>query len=214
MWYTELMKRYDIQVIDKMKQLRREGFSIEQIISTMSLPKTTVWYHIHKIKLSDSQKAVLRSNQGGSRKRKMENIKQADKKSTLLLNSKDREFFIMISMLYWAEGHKKGRCQFTNTDGRMIALYLKVLRHKLHIPEQQIGVGIRIFTGMKEKECLSYWSSVSGIPPKKISVRMNDGGSSGRTKYGMCRVTVLKGQDMLKLMHAFISKISRDVLDY
>jgi hypothetical protein len=33
---------------------------------------------------------------------------------------------------------------------------------------------------------------------------MNDGGTRGRTKYGMCRVGVKKGGQFLKLMHALI----------
>ncbi len=200
--------------IEEIKRLRRNGFGINHIVSLSAVPKTTVWHHVHDVRLSNTQKAVLRSNQGGSRKRKLDNIKKAEERASLLLNNRGREFIAMIAMLYWAEGHKKGRCEFTNTDGRMIAFYLKILRYKLDISEQQIKVAIRIFTGMKEKECLNYWSSVVNIPARNIKVRMNDGGSSGRTKYGMCRITIIKGHGMLKLMHALIDKVSKDVLGY
>lgn len=208
------MRVYSRQKINKMRRLRRSGFGINQIVASMSVPKTSVWHHIHDITLSGSQKAILRSNQGGSRMRKVENIRYAEEVAATLLKSKDREFIAMVAMLYWAEGHKSDRCEFTNTDGRMIAFYLKILRKRFKIKNQQIKITLRIFTGMKDVECLKYWSSIANVPSEDIKVRMNDGGSSGRTRYGVCRVTIVKSQSTLKLMHALINQISQSVLGY
>lgn len=207
------MKTHSDQKIQQIKDLRRKGMGINEIVSVSGVPKTTVWHHIHKINLTDYQKATLRAKQGGSNKRRLESIKIAEKKAISILNGASRERVQMIAMLYWAEGHKKSGCHFTNTDGRMIAFYLKILREDVGVPETQISVTIRIFTGMSEKESLDYWSSITQISSKNIRVRMNDGGNSGRTKYGMCLVTVLKGHSFLKLMHALIGQISKDMLD-
>lgn len=192
--------------------MRSDGFSIQQIMLKLSLPKTTVWNHIQDIKLSSSQKAILRSNQGGSRKRRIENIKISEEKARLLLKSKARESAIIISMLYWAEGHKNRVCEFTNTDDKMVSLYLKILRGTLKIEEKRIGITVRIFTGMKKTDSLSYWSFVTGVAPEKIKLRLNDGGVRGKTKYGICRVTVRKGHGTLKLMHSLVGEINSEYI--
>jgi hypothetical protein len=95
----------------------------------------------------------------------------------------------------------------------MISVYLKILRDSLKVPEDRIEITIRIFTGMSKSGCLSYWSAVTGVHKKNIRVRFNDGGSSGKTTYGICRVTVMRGHMILKLMHALIGKISGSVLN-
>ncbi|MEI7513157.1 MAG: hypothetical protein WCJ74_00865 [bacterium] len=207
------MKIHSEKIIRKIKELRRQGFSIQQIMFLMSLPKTTVWNYIQDVSLTEEQKAILRTNQGGSTKRRENAIEEAENLASDLLKSKKRESVIIISMLYWAEGHKKNTCSFTNTDMLMISVYLKILRDSLKIPKDRIEITIRIFTGMNRVSCLSYWSSVTGVPKENIRVRFNDGGSSGKTTYGICRVTVIKGHMILKLMHALVGKISKNVLD-
>jgi len=207
------MKIHSDEKINKLKEMRKSGCSIHQIMAELNLPKTTVWHHVQGIHLTKSQKIYIRSRQGGSKIRKEKAIIEADNFAIELLNSEYREKLVIISMLYWAEGHKKSNCEFTNTDGKMISVYLKIIRSVLKIPPEKIKITIRIFTGMNKNECLSYWSSITNVSEKLIKVRFNDGGSSGRTTYGMCRVTVLKGHSSLKLMHALINKISQDVLE-
>jgi hypothetical protein len=207
------MKIHSEKIIGKIKELRGQGFSIQQIMFLMSLPKTTVWNYIQDVPLNKEQKAILRTNQGGSTKRRENAIEEAENLASELLKSKDRENIIIISMLYWAEGHKKNTCGFTNTDKLMISVYLKILRDSLKIPNDRIEITIRIFTGMSRSNCLSYWSSITGVSKKNIRVRFNDGGSSGKTSYGICRVTIMKGHMILKLMHALVGKISKNVLN-
>lgn len=207
-----IVRKHSDEKINKLKKLRSAGFSIEQIMFELSLPKTTVWNHVQKIKLSEKQKAILRSNQGGSKKRKIENLKISDQVAITLLKGKDRESVIIASMLYWAEGHKNNRCEFTNTDGKMISLYLKILRENLKIEENRIGITVRIFTKMREKECVEYWSRVTKVPAQRIKVRLNDGGVSGKTQHGICRVTVLKGHATLKLMHSLVKKLLEEYI--
>jgi len=112
-------------------------------------------------------------------------------------------------MLYWGEGHKKRACEFTNSDGSMIKFYLNILRKVFEVPEELIKPTIRIFTGMDRLESLAYWSSITGIPEEYFTVRFNDGGTRGKTKYGMCRLTVRKSSQLLKVIHALIDYIKQ-----
>ncbi len=204
--------RHSKEKIKQCRALREKGYSIIDIMQELSLPKTTVWNNVHDIKLSTEQKKALESSRGGSRKRKLKSIELAKDRAKELFDGPYRHFITIITMLYWAEGHKKGVCVFTNTDQKMIKVYLSVLRNILKIPEHRLKITIRIFTGMIREECLKFWSEVTNISPYLIKVRFNDGGTSGRTKYGMCQVTIRKGHNELKLMDAFKNVVAEQVL--
>ena len=206
------MRVHTPQKIEQIKILRKKGLSIQQIMKELVLPKTTVWYHIREIHLSVEQRKQLRSKQGGSKARRLLHEKRAEQYAKDLLKSSHREFVQLVAMLYWAEGHKRRRCEFTNSDGKMIAVFLAIIRNILNIKEENIQPTLRIFTGMNEKVVLDYWSHLTKISKRRFIVRLNDGGNAGRTKYGMCRVTIKKGHTTLKLIHSLINLISDEIL--
>ena len=205
------MRVHSIEKIKELKRLRREGYSIDELVAKLSIPKTTVWHHVHDIKLSSKQIAILKSRQGGSAERKLRNLERARKRAQELLCSPNRDLAIAIAMLYWAEGSKKG-CRFINSDGRMIKSYLAILRKVFNVPEDYIKATMRIFSGMNRTECLNYWSRITRIPKHKFTIRFNDGGTRGRTKYGMCRVRVQKGGNTSKLIQSLIDQISDEII--
>src|SRR3989344_7138306 len=152
------MRVHSVAKINKLKKLRKSGYSINELVKALNIPKTTVWHHISGLKLSPQVLRKIRSNQGGSKKRKEANLLKAKDMAVGILKSDNRELALIISMLYWAEG-TKGDCEFINSDGRMLALYLHILRGVFGIKNKDIKPTMRIFSGMDEKECLRYWSS-------------------------------------------------------
>ena len=187
-----------------LKKLRKQGYSINELVKKLVIPKTTVWYHVHNIQLLPEQIAAIKTRQGGSKSRKDKNMEIAKKLAQQLLQSRHRELAIVLAMLYWGEGSKKV-CEFINSDGNMIKLYIHILRNVLSIPDDKIQPTMRIFSGMNENECLNYWSEATSIPKHQFRVRWNDGSTSrGKTPYGMCRITIRKGQNSLKLIHSII----------
>jgi len=205
------MRIHSIEKIKELKRLRKKGYSINEIVIKLSIPKTTVWYHVHNIRISPKYASILRSKRGGSTKRTEKNWGRAREYAKKLLRGPNREFLIAIAMLYWGEGSKKV-CEFINSDGTMIKLYLGILRKILNISEKSIKPTLRIFTGMDRVGCLNYWSRITKIPKHQFIIRLNDGGTRGRTKYGMCRITIRKGSNILKLMHSLIDKISEEII--
>jgi len=205
------MRIHPIEKIKELKRLRRKGFSINELVAKLSIPKSTVWHHIHNIKVLPKYIPILEAKRGGSAKRKQKNLEEAKKRAQKLLRSPNRDLSIVIAMLYWGEGTKK-RCQLINSDGRIIKTYLVVLRDVFHISEKFIKPIMRIYSGMNEKECLDYWSRITKIPKHKFIIRFNDGGTRGRTKYGMCRITVKKGSNILKLIQSLINQIFDEVI--
>lgn len=187
--------------------MRKKGHSILDLMKMFSLPKTTVWYHTQSIKLTRIQKNILRSRQGGSAKYREIRWSQAKEDAKKLLCGKNRELGIVLAMLYWAEGHKRNSCAFTNSDGRMISIYLYILRNVFSVKDDSILPAVRIFSGMSRSQCLNYWANITRIPKSKIIVRFNDGGTRGRTPYGMCRIILRKGNQQLKLIHSLIDQV-------
>ncbi|KPJ55923.1 hypothetical protein AMJ49_06085 [Parcubacteria bacterium DG_74_2] len=205
------MRVHSIEKIEKLKKLRKKGLSINEIVRELSVPKTTVWHHIQDVQVSAKYVPILRAKRGGSAKRKEKNLKEAQKCAQKLLQGPNRDILIMIAMLYWGEGTKKV-CEFINSDGKIIKSYLTGLRKVFNIPEKSIKPTIRIYAGMNKKECLNYWSCVTKIPKHKFTIRFNDGGTKGRTKYGMCRITVKKGGNFLKLIKSLIDQIFKELI--
>src|SRR3989344_270756 len=195
------MRVHSLDKINKIKSLRRRGYSINEIVSKLHIPKTTVWHHIQKVIVSSKYLSTLKSKRGGSKIRKELKLLEARLYSKDLLKSNNRESILLFAILYWAEGAKKS-FQFINSDGRMVALWLAVLRGVLKVSDNDIVPVMRIFTGMNRASCLKYWSSITGLPSSRFIIRYNDGGTSGRTKYGMCKIEVKKSGDLLKLVLA------------
>ncbi|OGJ05059.1 hypothetical protein A2456_02085 [Candidatus Nomurabacteria bacterium RIFOXYC2_FULL_36_19] len=200
------MRIHTKEKIKKLKLLRQKGYSINDLVTKLQIPKTTVWHHIHKVKVSSKFLSLIKSRQGGSKKRKELKLIEAKVRSINLLKSDDRESILIFAMLYWAEGTKKA-FQFINSDGRMIVLWLNILRNIIGVSNDKITPVMRIYTGMNRKVCLSYWSKITKFPKSKFIIRLNDGGKSGKTKYGMCRIDVKKSGNLLKLVLSIINEV-------
>ena len=205
------MRRHSLEEIKNLKDLRRKGYSINELVKELSIPKTTVWHHIHKVQVLPRYISLLHSKRGGSKKLSEARWEKEQKHAQDLLSQSHREFVIAIAMLYWGEGTKKVY-DFINSDGKMIKLYLAILRRVLTVPEECIKPTLRIFTGMDRDECLNYWARITKIPKRKFLFRLNDGGTRGRTKYGLCRITVMKGSSGLKLMRSLIEQASDELI--
>ena len=199
------MRVHSANKIKKLKQLRRMGYSINELVVELSMPKTTVWYHIQGVRVMPKYIPILKAKQGGSAKRTKIYWQKARERAQELLQGEYRELAIVISMLYWGEGSKKG-CEFINSDGRMVQTYLFALRKAFNVQEKDIKPTLRIFSGMNRSKCLNYWSKIAEIPKHRFVIRLNDGGTRGRTKYGMCRITIKKGGNFLKLIQSLINQ--------
>lgn len=205
------MRIHSADKIKKLKQLRRRGYSINELVKELSIPKTTVWYHIQGVRVMPKYISILRAKQGGSAKRTAMYWQKAQDHAQELLQSKYRELAIAAAMLYWGEGTKKS-CEFINSDGRMIKIYLFLLKKAFDVKTEDIQPTLRIFSGMDRAECLDYWSKVIKIPKHKFIIRLNDGGTRGRTKYGMCRITIRKGGNSLKLIQSLIDQFYKEII--
>ena len=70
------MKIHSSEKLKKLKKLRKKGYSINELVRELSIPKTTVWHHVHNIKIAPKYISLLRSKIGGSHQKKREKFRK------------------------------------------------------------------------------------------------------------------------------------------
>jgi len=203
------MRIHSITKIQKIKNLRETGYSINEIVSALNVPKTTVWHHIKGVKVREEFLPALKSKRGGSKIRRLKAIEKSISEAKEILDNK-KTYASILSMLYWAEGNKEN-CVFTNTDPKMIRIFMNTMSKCFNISKDRYLVTIRYFTGMNKDLCLEYWSDQLEINIKYVKMYYNDGCTRGKSLYGMCRLTVKKGGYILKLLKSMISLVAAEI---
>lgn len=185
--------------------------SISQLMKKYDMPKTSVWHHIHRVQLSKKNKKAIASGQGGSRDRRIAREKEAEKLAHTILCSEHRELAIMAAMLYWGEGHKKTLI-FTNTDKKMLKLYLLFLRKVLGVHSDQISILVRSSDPINPKSVLLYWSRELQVPLGNFKNNHDNIQNKTKTEYGICRIMVSKSNYYHKVIVSLINQITNRLL--
>jgi hypothetical protein len=189
--------------IKKIRYLRARGYTIPEICSKLKIAKTTVFYYAEKVIILPEFIDSWRVKRGGSKKIKSLKEKNALKEAKMLLKDiSKREKILFISALYWAEGNKKD-FMLTNTDPNLIRVFVDGLREIFNIKNERLKVSIRIYEDMNKEKCLDFWSKVVNLPKEQFQrISVLTGKKKGKLEFGMCRVRVSKGGDLLKQLKA------------
>lgn len=207
------MRKYDDNRIVALKFDRSQGFTVTQLIAKYSMPKTSVWHHIKDINLSDDVRRIITSSRGGSTMRAKNRWSRQEEIAKGIFENFDENtaWPVLLTALYWAEGTKSSFV-FTNTDADMIRIFLKTIRTHLKIADTDVDVLIRVHHQSKISECRHYWSKVTGIAVRSIRTNVHDKYNKSVATYGMCRLTLRKGGNHLKLMHCLIRVLTARML--
>lgn len=204
-----MAKRISLEKINLMKKLRSEGWSLPEIHKKVGCGYGSVFRHIRDTQISPLFIDKWRGKWGGSIKRKEEREKIAYKKAEkeiLCLTTKEKLLF--MTALYWGEGGKKD-FNFSNTDPEMIRVFVNSLKEIFKIDQKDIRASIRIYEDLDRDKCLNHWSNVTGIPVKEfVSVDVLKGKKFGKLAYGLCRIRIIKGGNVLKYLLALNRRVS------
>ncbi len=192
-------KALSLTKIQKIKQLRSHGYSLPEISLELKIPKTTVFRYVKNIVILPQYKSLWFGKRGGSRKRKILKEKEAfGWAESKIDNLTSREKLLVLCSLYWAEGSKKD-LGLSNSDPKLIGIYVQFLRECFDISGDRLRVSIRIYEDLDREKCLEFWEKIVGVPKENfVSVDVLHGRKTGKLLFGMCRVRVLKGGDVLK----------------
>lgn len=201
-------KLIDKQKIARIKFLRERGYSLPEIKRDVGVSQGSVFRHINGIRVLPQYKSIWFGKWKSSLKRKAQLEEEAKSKAKQLLrrlSNKDKILF--LTALYWGEGNKKD-FMFTNSDSDMIKIFLTSMRELYKVKESDIKISIRIYEDINKAECLKYWSQISGIPSSDFQgISILKGKKVGRLTYGMCRVRIKKGGNLLKYTQALRDRI-------
>ncbi len=103
-------------------------------------------------------------------------------------------------ILWWAEGSKSRRnilwknalsypIEITNTDPRIINLFLEYVIQELGIDRKRFKLQLQIHEGDDQKTLEAYWSNITGIPTSNFqrTIIRPIGNKVGKSK-GTCKV--------------------------
>ena len=81
----------------------------------------------------------------------------------------DRDLFVAGIALYAGEGTKRdGAVKFTNTDPRMMALFMRWFRRFFLVDERRLRVRVYLHEGLDLDAATRFWSSLLAIPPSQF----------------------------------------------
>lgn len=206
-------RRYPIELINRVKADRAKGMSLSQLMSKHRMSKTNVWHHVQGIDLPLEVRKAIRAYKGGSRAEKVREWERAQKEASSILDKIDIKsaWPILYAALYWSEGTKSSFV-FTNTDERMIQVFLFILRTYLDVKNDVLDFMIRTCVPMNALVCRKNWAKVANVPLSKIRINHNNLHNKSSTKYGMCRITLKRGAYHLKLVHCLFHAVADKML--
>lgn len=159
--------------------LRQQGKTYREILSEVSVSKSTLSAWLRRLPLTQEQMFQLEINKKrqsylGREKtsitKQLKYQKRLDKcfreqKRTWLPLTK-RELYLAGLFLYWGEGGKtsKGTISISNTDPNVIAFSLIWMIYALDIPKVKIRILVHLYDDMNIEESLDYWSNLLSIP--------------------------------------------------
>lgn len=225
--YTKLIK-------EKARKLREQGVSYNQLQRTLGIPKSTLssWFseslgmpfdhksllkHLAKIRLL-SAKTKNRIKSEGLQKIQKEAKKEV---SSYPLDSMGFQKSL-LSMLYWAEGTKHDKVSgliFTNTDSKLITLFISMLRNCYKLNEERFRVRLHLHYYHPIKENRRFWSRLLKIPESQFSKTIiKKRGVKKRFRknfYGICVLSYLDSsirKEILAVGYAIHDQINEKVL--
>jgi len=181
--------------IEKTKaiKLRRQGHSYNEISRRLSVPKSTLSGWLGRIQLSDkAQKRIAQRVASGSlrgllkRNRNQTHLAIERMKKTRAESSREikklsqHDLKLLGIALYWAEGYKRvqvinGRARthhpvaLSNSDPRLVAIYLRFLREVCEVEDKNIHAEIRMFEHMNRVSILNFWRRLTKLSVHNFS---------------------------------------------
>lgn len=195
--------------IKKIKELRSRGWSLPEIHREVGVGYGSVSRYIKDVSILPRYRQIWLDKRNGSKTKKKKLEKMAYQKARgTIANLNDKEKLLFIAALYWGEGGKTD-FNFTNSDPEMIKIFVKCLKEILKIDPKDIRASIRIYEDLDRDMCLKYWSEITEIPVKEfVNVDVLKGKKSGKLTYGLCRIRIKKGGNVLKYILALNKRTS------
>lgn len=205
---------YPEKIKQKVRNLRRAGYSIGEIGLQMKIPRNTISGWVKDIRLTERQKERINAKIADSlvigrslaleaNRRKIERWKKDIRRSVKHFADiplKNPEIGKLIcSLLYLCEGarYPSTRCLvFSNSDAGIIRCFINLLRSSFNIEEDKLRCRVMYRCDQDLEELNKYWSKITKIPLFNFYKSKPDRRTKGRATLkkgykGICAVHYL-----------------------
>lgn len=179
----------NIHLKERAISLRKKGYSYNKIIKKLGLKsKGTLSAWFKDVHLSEETKKLLSNNNIMAHKRGLltansnrtirigqENKDSFDQGRKLVGSLKSKELVLIGAALYWAEETKSEKrvslsLVFSNSDPRMISVYMRFVREILKVNDIKIRAGIHLYPSTSITNARQFWSEVTGLPEDRFYI--------------------------------------------
>jgi len=134
------------------------------------------------------------------------------------LTFKEKKLKIAGIMLYWAEGAKNSNgINFSNSDSKMIQLFLVFLRRICGINDSRLRVHLYAYSNQDLDKLKTYWQKITNIPISQFNkpyIKKNDSNKSGRKlAYGLVQIRY-NDKRLLETVKCWINEYYLDINDW
>ena len=199
--------------------LRRQGFSINHIVQTIGVAKSSVSIWVRDIKVEEDRllringnrcrsvnewARIGRLNTGNARQKRIEY--QAN--GAMSQEAVTQNLFLIGCMLYWGEGSKsKNVITLCNSDSEIIRTFMRFLREALDVKDEKITLDVNAYTnnGLSKDDIEAYWLNMTGLKPSNLRKGQFDTAhkASKRSKrnllYGTARIRVASTEKLHRI---------------
>lgn len=173
--------------------LRVQGKSYNEIRKILNIPsKGTLSYWFRDFQLPPEAKKRLAHKMWLAKKRGLLQFNKDRTKAVLIENKtvqaegkveigklSQRELLLIGAALYWGEGSKSERDRrnnsiaqlaLSNSDPRMIRLYMRFVRETLRVPEEKIRAGIQVHPNLGVDVAKKFWADITKLPVDRFFI--------------------------------------------
>jgi hypothetical protein len=225
----------NISTKERAIQLRKDGKTYSEILKEIPVAKSTLSEWFKEVSLSKRQfqkltiKKLEAARRGGKAKRKqrLERMSAIREESlSQIKNISNKELLIIGTVLYWAEGTKEKEyrpgsgIQFSNSDPRMINIFILWLKRCCEIDDKRIVFEIYIHENYKNdiERFKLFWSKSTGynleyfnrIYFKTNKIKTNRK-NTNNLYYGLIRVRVLSSSDLVRKISGWTEAIYKNI---
>ena len=168
-------------------KLRLQGKSYTEIQRAIGVSKSTLSAWLAQVILPTELKQQIESR---TKKKSLAGLLKHNRNQTLKAKNRmtkaqkgaadeiraptENDLLLIGAALYWAEGYKRLKVKngqeltnhpvsLTNSDPKLIQIFLRFLREICKVPEEKIHADVRIYEHQNAEYLLAYWSSITRI---------------------------------------------------
>lgn len=207
--------------------LRKQGYSYNQISNKLDIAKSTLSYWLKDIKISKEAQSKINSRVYKKsilaliKRNKQQTALAKDRADKIRLSARKEvnslihnKLFLTGISLYWAEGYKKGAygskwksVDFANSDPKMILLMMRFFREICKISDKKINIQILAHVNIDLDKSLRFWSKLTRIPKDQFirtnySVNLNSKGIRNKNTlpYGTIHVRINDVKEFFRII--------------